>query len=82
MITFIIISAIGWLISLGTAIAGMIISWREKDKETFELGISTTLIGLLFGFVVGWVLLGAMIKTKYIDPHFDNNDDEPKRVKG
>lgn len=80
MTTFIIIATIGWLINLIFGVSTIINGWVHKDKETFGLGISTTLIGLLFGFVVGWVLLGAMIKTKYIDPHFD--DDEPGHVKG
>jgi hypothetical protein len=47
----------------------------------FELGISVTVIGLIFGLVTGWVLLGGVIKAKYIDKRFDN-DDKPKRVKG
>ena len=49
----------------------MVDGWRNRDKETFGLGVSTTVIGLIFGLVVGWAILGAMIKTKYIDPHFD-----------
>ena len=80
MTTFIIIATIGWLINLIFGVSTIINGWVHKDKETFGLGISTTLIGLLFGFVVGWVLLGAMIKTKYIDSHFDN--DRPGQVKG
>ena len=82
MTTFIILATIGWVINFIFGVSTIVNGWVHKDKETFGLGISTTLIGLIFGFVLGWVLLGAMIKTKYIDPHFDNNDDEPKRVKG
>jgi hypothetical protein len=36
----------------------------------FELGISVTVIGLIFGLVTGWVLLGGVIKEKYIDKRF------------
>lgn len=82
MTTLIILAIIGWVVSLTFGVSTIINGWVHKDKETFGLGISTTLIGLMFGFVVGWVLLGAMVKTKYIDPHFDDNDDEPERVKG
>jgi hypothetical protein len=69
--TFITLGVIGWIISLIFGIKTMVDGWRNRDKETFGLGVSTTVIGLIFGLVVGWAILGAMIKTKYIDPHFD-----------
>lgn len=72
MITLLIaLGIIGWVINFVFGASTIINGWVHKDKETFGLGISTMLIGLLFGFVIGWVLLGAMIKTKYIDPHFE-----------
>ena len=80
MITLITLAIIGWLINLTFGIKTIVDGWRNKDKEIFDLGISVTVIGLIFGLVVGWVILGAMIKTKYIDKHFD--DDKPGHVKG
>ncbi len=49
----------------------MVDGWKHRDKKTFDLGVSVTVIGLFFGLVVGWAILGAMTKTKYIDKHFD-----------
>jgi hypothetical protein len=48
----------------------MVDGWRNKDKKMFELGISVTAIGLIFGLVTGWVLLFQGIKQKYIDKRF------------
>ena len=38
MITFIILVTIGWLISFGTVIGGMIVGWRDLDSEVFYDG--------------------------------------------
>ena len=81
MITLIVLAIIGWLINLIFGINTMVDGWRNKDKKMFELGISVTVIGLIFGLVTGWALLGGVIKEKYIDKRFDN-DDKPKQVKG
>ena len=70
MITFIILAIIGWLINLIFGISTIVEGWRNKDKKMFELGISVTVIGLLFGLVLGWVMLFKGIKAKYIDKHF------------
>lgn len=81
MITlFITLAIIGWVINLIFGIGTMVDGWRNKDKKTFELGISVTVIGLLFGLVIGWVILFKGIKTKYIDKHFSN--DKPGHFKG
>jgi hypothetical protein len=58
----------------------MVDGWRRGDIEAFELGVSVTVIGLLFGLVLGWVMLFKGIKQKYIDKRF-NNDDKPGRTK-
>lgn len=71
MITLITLAIIGWLINLTFGISTMVYGWRNKDKKTFELGISVTVIGLLFGLVTGWVILFQGIKTKYIDKRFE-----------
>ena len=70
MITLIVLAIIGWLINLIFGIATMVDGWRNKDKKMFELGISVTVIGLIFGLVTGWVILFKMISGKYIDKHF------------
>jgi membrane associated rhomboid family serine protease len=70
MITLIVLAIIGWLINLIFGILTMVDGWRNKDKKMFELGISVTVIGLIFGLVTGWVLLGGVIKEKYIDKRF------------
>ena len=70
MITFIVLAIIGWLINLIFGISTMVDGWKNKDKKMFELGISVTVIGLIFGLVTGWVLLGGVIKEKYIDKRF------------
>ena len=70
MITFIVLAIIGWLINLIFGIGTIVDGWKNKDKKTFELGISVTVIGLIFGLVTGWVLLGGVIKEKYIDKRF------------
>ena len=80
MITLIVLAIIGWVINLTLGIKTMVDGWRRGDKEAFEFGIGVTVIGLLFGLVLGWVMLFKGIKAKYIDKHFDN--DKPKRVKG
>jgi hypothetical protein len=67
MITLITLAIIGWLINLTFGIKTIVDGWRNKDKEIFDLGISVTVIGLIFGLVTGWVLLGGMIKEKYIN---------------
>jgi multisubunit Na+/H+ antiporter MnhB subunit len=68
--TLIVLAIIGWLINLIFGINTMVDGWRNKDKKMFELGISVTVIGLIFGLVTGWVLLGGVIKEKYIDKRF------------
>jgi len=68
--TLIVLAIIGWLINLIFGISTMVDGWRNKDKKMFELGISVTVIGLIFGLVTGWVLLGGVIKEKYIDKRF------------
>ena len=78
--TFITLAIIGWLINLIFGIGTIVDGWKNKDKKTFELGISVTVIGLFFGLVTGWVILFKMISGKYIDKHFDN--DKPGHVKG
>ena len=70
MIKFIVMAIIGWVINLIFGISTMVDGWRNKDKKMFELGISVTVIGLIFGLVTGWVLLGGVIKEKYIDKRF------------
>jgi succinate dehydrogenase/fumarate reductase cytochrome b subunit len=72
MIKFIVMAIIGWVINLIFGISTMVDGWRNKDKKMFELGISVTVIGLLFGLVTGWVILFQGIKQKYIDKRFDN----------
>ena len=82
MITlFITLGIIGWVISLAFGIKTIINGWVHKDKELFNSGLSVFGLSIPFGLILGWVLLVAMIKTKYIDKHFDN-DDKPERVKG
>ena len=71
MITLITLAIIGWLINLTFGIKTIVDGWRNKDKEIFDLGISVTVIGLIFGLVTGWVLLFQGIKTKYIDKRFE-----------
>jgi membrane associated rhomboid family serine protease len=78
--TFIVLAIIGYVINLIFGIATMVDGWRNKDKKMFELGISVTVIGLIFGLVTGWVILFKLISGKYIDKHFDN--DKPGHVKG
>jgi SNF family Na+-dependent transporter len=72
MITlFITLAIIGWVISLTFGIKTIIEGWLDKDKELFDSGLSMFGLSIPFGLVLGWVLLGAMIKTKYIDKHFE-----------
>ena len=71
MITFIILSAIGWLISLGMAISGMIVSWRDKDKDLFDEALILFVLSIFGGFVIGWILVGFYVKTNWIDSHFE-----------
>jgi len=78
--TFITLAIIGYVINLIFEINTMVDGWKRRDKEAFELGIGVIVIGLLFGLVLGWVILFKGIRAKYIDKHFDN--DKPKRVKG
>jgi hypothetical protein len=79
MITLIVLAIIGWVINLTLGIKTMVDGWRRGDKEAFEFGAFVIAIGLLFGLVLGWVMLFKGIKAKYIDKHFNN--DKPKRVK-
>ena len=78
--TIITLAIVGYVINLIVGINTMVDGWKRRDKEAFDLGISVIIIGLLFGLVIGWVILFKLISGKYIDKHFDN--DKPKRVKG
>jgi high-affinity Fe2+/Pb2+ permease len=69
--TFITLAIIGWVINLIFGIGTMVDGWKNKDKRIFELGISVTVIGLIFGLVTGWVILFKLISGKYIDKHFE-----------
>ena len=80
MITFIILALIGWVISFGLAISGMISSWRDKIKSEFYEAMGLFLLSIPFGYVVGWAAVVAFIKDAVIDKHFDN--DGPGQVKG
>jgi hypothetical protein len=72
MITlFITLAIIGWVVSLTFAIKTIIEGWRYKNKEVFDGGLSMFGLSIPFGLILGWVLLGMMIKTKYIDKHFE-----------
>jgi TRAP-type C4-dicarboxylate transport system permease small subunit len=72
MITlFITLAIIGWVVSLTFAIKTIIEGWRYKNKEVFDGGLSMFGLSILFGLVLGWVLLVLMIKTKYIDKRFE-----------
>jgi TRAP-type C4-dicarboxylate transport system permease small subunit len=72
MITlFITLAIIGWVVSLTFAIKTIIEGWRYKNKEVFDGGLSMFGLSIPFGLVLGWVLLVLMIKTKYIDKHFE-----------
>ena len=71
MITFIILALIGWVISFGLAISGMISSWRDKKKIAFYESISLFLISIPFGLVIGWAAVVAFIKDAVIDKHFE-----------
>ena len=72
MITlFITLAIIGWIISLTFAIKTMVDGWRDRDKELFNSGASMFGLSIPFGLILGWVLLGMMIKTKYIDKRFE-----------
>ena len=57
MTTFITLAIIGWVISLGMAIYGMIISWRDKIKSEFYESGGLFLISIPFGFVIGWAAI-------------------------
>ena len=72
MITLITLALIGWLISFGMAIYGMIISWRDKIKSDFYESGGLFLISIPFGYVIGWAAVVAFIKDTMIDKHFDN----------
>ncbi len=69
--TFITLAIIGWVINLIFGIGTMVDGWKNKDKRIFELGISVTVIGLIFGLVTGWMILFKLISGKYIDKHFE-----------
>ena len=70
MITLIVLAIIGWVINLTLGIKTMVDGWRRGDKEAFEFGAFVIAIGLLFGLVLGWVMLFKGIKAKYIDKRF------------
>ena len=70
MITLIVLAIIGWVINLTLGIKTMVDGWKRGDREAIEFGGFVTIVGLLFGFVVGWVMLVKGIKAKYIDKHF------------
>ena len=80
MTTFIIIATIGWLISLITAIMGLMVGWRDKNKIEFNKAVILLVFSIPGGFFIGWLLVGIFIKTYFIDSHFDN--DRPGQVKG
>jgi len=80
MITLIVLAIIGWVINLTLGIKTMVDGWKRRDIEAIEFGAFVIVIGLLFGLVLGWVMLFKGIKAKYIDKHFDN--DKPGHVKG
>ena len=81
MATFIIIATIGWLISLITAVMGLMVGWRDKDKHGFYDSFKLLVLSIPGGFVIGWILLGAYVKMDLIDKRF-NDDDKPERTKG
>ena len=62
MITFIIISIIGWLISFGTAIKGMVTGWKTIDKDTFTYSFKLFILSIPSGWVIGWIILAGYIK--------------------
>ena len=72
MVTFIILAIIGWVISFGMAIYGMIISWRDKIKTEFYEAMGLFLLSIPSGFVIGWAAVIAFIKDAVVDKHFDN----------
>lgn len=72
MVTFIILGIIGWVISFGLAIGGMLKAWNNKDKEDFYNSGGLFLISIPFGWVIGWAAIVAFIKDAVIDKHFDN----------
>ena len=80
MITLITLAIIGCVINLIVGIKTMVDGWRRGDQEAFEFGAFVAIVGLLFGLVLGWVMLFKGIKAKYIDKHFSN--DKPGRIKG
>ena len=71
MITFIILALIGWIISFGFAISGMISSWRNKIKSEFYEAMGLFLISIPFGLIIGWAAVVAFIKDAVIDKHFE-----------
>jgi len=70
MITLIVLAIIGWVINLTLGIKTMVDGWKRRDIEAIEFGAFVIVIGLLFGLVLGWVMLFKGIKAKYIDKHF------------
>lgn len=71
MITVIVIVAIGWLISFGVAIKGMIVGWRDKNKSDFYDALGMFKLSIPFGVIIGWILVGEYIKTNFLDKHFE-----------
>ena len=80
MVTLITLAIMGWVINLILGIKTIMDGWRRRDQGAFEVGVGVTAVGLIFGLVLGWVLLFKVIKRNYINEHFNN--DKPKRVKG
>jgi membrane associated rhomboid family serine protease len=68
--TFIVLAIIGYVINIIIGIGTMVDGWRRGDREAIEFGGFVTIVGLLFGFVVGWVMVFKGIKAKHIDKHF------------
>jgi len=68
--TFITLAIIGYVINLIFGINTMVDGWKRRDREAFEFGAFVVVIGLLFGLVLGWVMLFKGIKAKHIDKHF------------
>lgn len=71
MITFIILTIIGWSISFFAAIKGMIVGWKTIDKDIFTYSFKLFILSIPGGWVIGWILLAGYIKGIWVDKHFD-----------
>ena len=69
--TFIVLAIIGYVINIIIGIGTMVDGWRRGDREAIEFGGFVVVIGLLFGLVLGWVMLFKGIKEKYVDKRFE-----------